>query len=136
MIHGRKSPVPSTLTAALTADHQVAFVTLLDNFRTQGYGIDQMPGFQGVPLLHFAVLQKRLWAVEELLRRGADPNLKTAIGRTALDIALDQDSPAPREIAALLAAHGASVNGSFRVVLQERARTMKKKGFWALKGTP
>lgn len=136
MTFGRKMSIPSTLAAAVTTDHRQAFVALLDRFAAAGCGVDHLPEFQGMTLLHFSVLQKRTWAVEELLRRGADPNRKTAVGRTALDIALDPESPAPPEIAEMLYARGADVAGGFRSTLKNRARDMKSRGYFTLKGKP
>ncbi len=63
---------------------------------------DNLPDFKGQTLLHFAVSQKRAWAIRALLRKGANPNLLTPNRNTALDIALDTSSPCPKEIVDML----------------------------------
>ncbi len=63
---------------------------------------DDLPDFKGQTLLHFAVSQKRAWAIRAILRKGANPNLLTPNRKTALDIAVDPSSPCPQEIIDML----------------------------------
>lgn len=52
-------------------------------------GIDiDMRNLEGYTLLHFAAGDGNLAMVDELLRRGADPNIRTESGQTALDRAM------------------------------------------------
>ncbi|MGB6056341.1 MAG: ankyrin repeat domain-containing protein [Burkholderiaceae bacterium] len=52
-------------------------------------GIDvNMQNNEGFTLLHFASKDGNLVMVEELLRRGANPDIKVASGQTALDMAI------------------------------------------------
>lgn len=52
-------------------------------------GIDvNMQNNEGFTLLHFASKDGNLVMVEELLRRGANPNIKVTSGQTALDMAI------------------------------------------------
>lgn len=52
-------------------------------------GIDiNMQNIEGYTLLHFASLEGNLVMVEELLRRGANPDIRINSGQTALDVAM------------------------------------------------
>jgi hypothetical protein len=103
--HAKRKVVdrPEDFAAALVRNDRRAFLVLLGR---AGHP-DDNPDYQGITLLHYAVLQKRDWAVEALLDKGADPNLVTLRRRTALDIALDPATPAPAAIIRLLAGRGA-----------------------------
>ena len=87
-------------------------------------------------LLHFAVGQGHMWAVEALIAKGADVNRLTPNGKTALDLALDPSSPRPK-IAEYLKGLGAKPKAELpqTIAAQNRA-TLKNKPAPKLKATP
>jgi len=67
---------------------------------------DMCQDMMGQTLLHFAVSQRNMQAVMHLLAAGADPNLITPNGQTALDIALDPRTQAEPGYSFVLARAG------------------------------
>ncbi|TAL30328.1 MAG: ankyrin repeat domain-containing protein [Alphaproteobacteria bacterium] len=96
---------------------------------------DNIPDFPYATLLHFAVMQGRSWAVEEVLKKGADPNRLTPTHKTALDLAEEHDwRPLPMIVDMLTKAGGKRydelpevVAAKKLAVLRERAKTANPK---------
>lgn len=90
-----------TIRMAIGSRSDAAAVAELD----KGIDID-MQNIEGYTLLHFASLEGNLPMVEELLRRGANPDIKINSGQTALDVAMGT------MVAARLKAAGGGVRGT------------------------
>lgn len=96
---------------------------------------DNIPDFQYSTLLHFTVMQGCAWAVEEVLKKGADPNRVTPTRKTALDLAEEHDwRPLPMIVGLLKAAGGKRydelpdvIAGKNQAVLRERAKAANPK---------
>lgn len=114
-------PRPASLAAHIAHGRQQEF---FDALRTLSHP-DRAPGFTGQTLLHFAVGQKKTWAVGALLAAGADPNLMTMNRMTALDIARDPSSPAPKDIMEMLLQKGAK--SAAALTLAERHNQLEDK---------
>ncbi|MEZ0223006.1 MAG: hypothetical protein ACAH83_00505 [Alphaproteobacteria bacterium] len=96
---------------------------------------DNIPDFPQATLLHFTVMQARIWAVEAVLEKGADPNRVTPTRKTALDLAEEHAwRPLPKIVDILTAAGGKRyhelpdvVAAQKHAVLRERAKTVNPK---------
>ena len=114
---------PTSFASAIAQGNREVFLRLL----APHTDADAIREFSGMTLLHFAVGQGHLWAVEALLAKGADPNRLTPNGKTALDLALDPSSPRPK-IAEHLRSIGAKIKAELpqTIAAQNRAALKMK----------
>ena len=123
---------PTSFASAIAQGNKDSFLKML----APHHDADAIKEFSGMTLLHFAVGQGHMWAVEALIAKGADFNRLTPNGKTALDLALDTSSPRPK-IAEYLKSLGAKTKAELpqTIAAQNRA-VLKKKPAPRLKDTP
>lgn len=112
---------PPSIAAHIAHDRRSEFFDMLKGVAHP----DRLPEFPGQTLLHFAVSQKKSWAVQALLDAGANPNLMTMNRKTTLDIARDPLSPASDLIVNMLLAKGAK--SAAALTLAERHEQLEDK---------